>query len=75
MPMTPHSVVTGRVSDEDNDPLQNANVQLWRFRMWGKRQLTPNGANTNDLGSTAWPASPGKYYLSARMQNQDWRPA
>ena len=77
IPMTPHSVVTGQVTDEDNDPLQGANVQLWRFSyVQGKRQLSPaNGANTDDLGEFRLAGiTPGKYYLSARKQSQDWRP-
>ncbi|MBK5293401.1 MAG: carboxypeptidase regulatory-like domain-containing protein [Acidobacteriia bacterium] len=77
IPMTPHSVVTGQVTDEDNDPLQNASVQLWRLSyVGGKRQLMPsNGANTNDLGEYRLAGiTPGKYYLSARKQNRDWRP-
>jgi protocatechuate 3,4-dioxygenase beta subunit len=50
--LLPHSVVAGKVLDEDGEPLMHAAVQLLRER-WlnGRRQLVPVGADsTNDLG-------------------------
>lgn len=66
--LVPHAVLTGRVVDEDGDPVAHAQVQLMRFRyMQGSRQLmATSGATTNDLGEyRAFGVPPGKYYLSA----------
>ncbi|MBL8219665.1 MAG: carboxypeptidase regulatory-like domain-containing protein, partial [Bryobacterales bacterium] len=65
--LQPHAVITGRVLDEDGDPVQYAQVQLMSYRtMQGKRQLVPStGASTNDLGEyRVFGIPPGKYYLS-----------
>ncbi|MFN7935777.1 MAG: carboxypeptidase regulatory-like domain-containing protein [Bryobacteraceae bacterium] len=64
--MQPHAVITGRVLDEDGDPVQYAQLQLLSYRtMQGKRQLMPTGgAATNDLGEyRMFGIGPGKYYL------------
>ena len=66
--LSPHSVITGRIVDEDGEPIQYANVQLQRNRYYqGKKQLLPsNSASTNDLGEYRIFGVPGgKYYLSA----------
>ncbi len=66
--LTPQSVVTGRIVDEDGEPLANVQLSLSRYQ-WinGKRMLTPGGgATTNDLGEyRLFGISPGKYFLSA----------
>ena len=65
--LTPHAVVTGRVVDEDGDPVANAQVQLARTSYaQGKKQLSyANGAQTNDLGEyRIFGVAPGKYYLA-----------
>ncbi|MBS1827544.1 MAG: carboxypeptidase regulatory-like domain-containing protein [Acidobacteria bacterium] len=65
--MQPHAVITGRVLDEDGDPVQYAQVQLMSYRtMQGKRQLMPSGgASTNDLGEyRMFGISPGRYYMA-----------
>lgn len=64
-----HSVVSGRITDEDGDPVQSAQVQLMRISYpRGRRQLLPatgGGASTNDLGEyRMFGIPPGKYYLS-----------
>jgi protocatechuate 3,4-dioxygenase beta subunit len=66
--MIPHAVVTGRVTDEDGDPVTSAQVQLGRFAyMEGRRQLMPMGvAQTNDLGEfRIFGVPPGRYLLSS----------
>jgi len=65
--LQPHAVITGRVLDDDGDPVQYAQVQLMSYRtMQGKRQLVPSsGASTNDLGEyRIFGIAPGKYFLS-----------
>ena len=67
--LTPHGVITGRVLDEDGEPVVNANVQALRYQfVRGKRRLVPGGGvNTNDLGEyRIFGLAPGRYYLSAR---------
>jgi hypothetical protein len=66
--LTPQSVVTGRVVDEDDEPVASVRVSLSRY-YWqnGKRTLMPGGgANTNDLGEfRIFGVGPGRYFLSA----------
>lgn len=69
----PHSVITGRVLDDDGDPVQYAQVQLMSYRtMQGKRQLVPSsGASTNDLGEyRVFGIAPGKYFLSVIQRDR-----
>ena len=71
--LTPHSVVTGRVVDEDGEPVAYAQIQLQRYRYsQGRKQLTPvSGASTNDLGEYRVFGLPaGKYYISASYRNR-----
>src|SRR6185312_5854552 len=64
----PQAVITGRVVDEDGDPIQ-ARLQVYMLR-WthGKQQLQPRrGAVSNDLGEyRISDLAPGKYYISAQ---------
>jgi len=50
--LTPHAVLTGRVVDEDGDPLAGVQVQLARMGYaQGQRRLSySNGASTDDRG-------------------------
>ena len=50
--MTPQGVITGRVVDEEGEPIQNLNVSTLRATMMrGKRRMMPMGnAQTNDRG-------------------------
>ncbi len=67
----PHAVITGRVFDEDGDPVPWAQVQLLSYRtMQGKRQLMPSGgASTNDLGEyRMFGIGPGRYYISVSQR-------
>jgi len=66
--MTPHGVVSGRIVDEDGDPMASMMVQLLRpSYAGGKKQLTTAGtAQTDDLGEyRAFGLAPGKYYVTA----------
>lgn len=66
--LQPHAVISGRILDEEGEPLANVQVQAMLFRyMQGKRQLMPaNGGSTNDLGEyRIFGLAPGRYYLSA----------
>ena len=74
--LTPQAVVSGRVVDEDGEPLANAQVQcLRRAFINGKRTLMPQGySSTNDKGEyRAFGLPPGKYFVTAvyRM-NPTW---
>ena len=66
--LTPASVITGHVRDENGEPLMGAHVTalLTRF-LDGKRSLVPVGeAPVNDLGEyRIFGLPPGKYLLSA----------
>jgi hypothetical protein len=66
--LTPHGVVTGRVVDEDGDPMPAVQVQLARFAyQQGRRQLAyAGGGTTDDRGDyRAYGVAPGKYFVSA----------
>jgi hypothetical protein len=66
--LLPHSVIAGRVYDQDGDPVQSAQVQVMRYSYpGGKRTLnTVQQATTNDLGEFRVPGlAPGRYYVSA----------
>ena len=66
--MTPQSVIAGHVFDEDGDPVQSVNVEVWRYTYpRGRRQLTQaQNGSTNDLGEFRIAGlSPGRYYVSA----------
>lgn len=66
--MTPQAVISGRVTDQTGDPVQNISVQVLRRAYTAAgRQLLPSGvAQTNDLGEYRIAnLTPGRYYLSA----------
>ncbi len=66
--LTPQAVITGRVMDEDGEPVMNVSVQALRYAfLQGKRRLMPAGNSmTNDLGEyRLFSLPPGKYLLSA----------
>jgi Carboxypeptidase regulatory-like domain len=61
------ATVTGRVTDEDGDPLQNAEIAVLRLTFAsGRSRLQQAGAErTNDLGEYRVPNLPaGNYYIS-----------
>ena len=69
--LTPQGVMTGRIVDEDGDPVRGVMIQPQSYRyMNGKKQLVPSGmVSTNDLGEyRLFGLAPGRYYLSAMPQ-------
>jgi hypothetical protein len=72
--LTPQGVISGRILDEDGEPLGNVAVQCMMYRYQrGKRQLmNQNGTSTNDLGEfRVFGLGPGKYVISATNQSRD----
>lgn len=66
--MIPGAAISGRVSDEDGEPLAGVNLQALRSGyMNGQRQLVPTAfARSDDLGQyRIYGLSPGQYYVSA----------
>lgn len=75
--LLPHAVVTGRITDEDGDPVQGATIQLSRYQyVAGKRQLLPaHSGSTNDLGEyRVHSVIPGRYVLSASKGSSSFSP-
>jgi protocatechuate 3,4-dioxygenase beta subunit len=75
--LTPHGVITGRIVDEDGDPVVHGSVQAQSYRrIDGRNQLGPSGsAGTNDLGEyRIFGLAPGRYYLSATYNQGDNQP-
>jgi protocatechuate 3,4-dioxygenase beta subunit len=67
--MVPHAVITGRVFDEDGEPLARVNVQLMRYvyRDQGKALMPAGADQTNDLGEfRIFGVSAGRYFVQAR---------
>jgi hypothetical protein len=73
--MTPQAVITGRIVDENNEPIVSAHVRTLRYGyQMGRRQLTQaGGASTNDLGEyRIYGLAPGRVYLAARDRGNEW---
>jgi len=76
--LTPQAVISGKVVDEDGDPLQSASVQILK-EQWrnGRKQHTPaGGVSTNDLGEyRVANLMPGRYHVVVAYgrQNPDGR--
>ena len=72
--LTPQSVIAGHVFDEDGDPLQSVNVEVWRYTYpRGRRQLTQSqNGSTIDLGEFRIAnLPPGRYFVSATARRSD----
>jgi len=66
------SVITGRVVDENGEPMPGTSVRVLAYQYaQGSRQLIPvGGAQTDDRGEyRVWGLNPGDYYVSANAQN------
>jgi protocatechuate 3,4-dioxygenase beta subunit len=67
--LVPGGVITGRVVDEDGEPMSNVNVQLLRATYFeGERRLEPAGGNarSDDRGEfRIFGLAPRRYYVSA----------
>jgi len=70
--LIPHGVITGRVLDEDGEPVEHVQVMATRS-MRGRRQMGPAGyGQTDDLGEyRIFGLEPGRYYLSATYRRQN----
>ena len=69
--LTPQAVITGRVLDEDGEPVPWMSLQLFQYGYSrGKRQRQASDfADTNDLGEyRLFDLAPGRYFLSANPQ-------
>jgi len=69
--MNPQAVITGRVLDEDGEPVPWVSLQLFQYGYSrGKRQRQASDfADTNDLGEyRLFDLAPGRYFLSANPQ-------
>ena len=68
--LQPGGVITGRVVDEDGEPLSDVGVMAMRYAyLQGKKELVPfsGGNETNDLGEyRLFGLLPGRYYVVAR---------
>ena len=70
--LIPQAVISGRILDQDGDPVDRVMVTANRyFYRIGKKQLAPAGsAMTDDLGEyRIFGLAPGRYYLSATYRN------
>lgn len=72
--MTPAAVISGRVVDEDGEPLAWARVTAMQYRyLKGKRELVPaGGAATDDRGEyRIFGLAPGRYWVSAAWTERE----
>ena len=69
--LTPEGVVTGRVVDEDGEPMRNIAISLQQHRyIEGRRRLFPSSTTTtNDLGAVP-PFRPGARLIRAQCGAQ-----
>ncbi len=71
--LTPHAIVTGRILDDEGEPLANIILQVFRsVRIRGKQQLTPvGGGQSSDTGEFRIAnLAPGRYWLNASDRNR-----
>ena len=71
-------VISGRIVDEDGEPVPGATVRVMRYQyLQGDRRLTPAGTGqTDDRGQyRVWGLMPGDYYVNAltRLPNAGGR--
>jgi len=68
--MTPLGVVTGRVTDEDGDPLRGVQVAIvnYRYGPAGRELVESRTATSDDLGEyRVYDVTHGRFYLRAAM--------
>lgn len=66
--LVPAAILTGRVTDDEGEPVSYVRVDLFRYGyVQGRRQRMPaGGASSNDLGEyRIFGLAPGRYFLSA----------
>ena len=69
--MVPLGAISGRILDEEGEPVQGVGIQVLRFSYaTGRRQLIPiMGTSTNDRGEyRAYGLGSGRYYLLATLR-------
>jgi len=72
--MIPQGVITGKVVDEDGEPVEGAQISAMRYMyIRGKRQMaSPGSSSTDDQGEyRIFGLEPGKYYLSASYRTSN----
>jgi hypothetical protein len=71
--LIPQAIITGRVLDEEGEPLARVQIQLLRRRFFqGRAQLTPTGGGqTIDTGEfRIAELPPGRYWVSANYRSR-----
>lgn len=72
--MTPGSIISGRVFEQNGQPLENVQMQLTQTRYQSDGKVIPlmiTTATTNDLGEyRLYGVAPGNYYLVAILFNR-----
>ncbi len=71
----PHGVITGKILDQDGEPMQGAQVQAMRAKYsQGRKQLISYGdASTNDIGEfRVYGLPPGRYFLSVSTNRREF---
>lgn len=64
--LTPQAVISGKVVDEDGEPLARTMIQVLRQTAYSRRPMGMMGAQTNDVGEFRIASlSPGKYIIRA----------
>lgn len=58
--------ITGRVTDEYGDPVENVHVRAWRIAPSGRRVIVRGSVSTNDIGEYRLNGlEPGRYLVAA----------
>jgi hypothetical protein len=73
--LVPWAIISGRIADENGDPVPNATIEALRHFIWeGRRILTPEGqAQTNDLGEfRLFGLARGRYIVRAQIA-ESWQ--
>jgi len=73
--LPPHGVITGKVLDQDGEPMQSVQVQAMKVKYsQGRKQLISYGdASTNDIGEfRVYGLPPGRYYLNVSPRRNDF---
>jgi hypothetical protein len=70
--LNPQGVITGKVLDEDGDPMPNVQVRAMRYMYAGgtRKWIQVGGGNTSDIGEYRLPdLQPGRYLVSTDPRN------
>ena len=70
--ITPQGIVSGRILDEDGEPMEGVSIQLLRPQYFAsqRRIMGMAGNQTNDRGEfRVTNVAPGKYYLQVQRMN------